>query len=225
MQSEQLTMSDDPPITDEMRASARANPNSWLYVLDPEMVGEGGTPITDDVPQWAIVGAYPVDGFGEIEDRFSPNDTYRPSPTALGWPEPLSQLERIIQLTKTGHRATSDLTAGVLDATLLVYDPDDGTWDGTELTALVDPPSGRLVIPACTSVERVPSDWPAWRPMRGADIVPLLRGYPLAINPDGPVSAILPCELLVGSAQRRPDVHRSTEPEEDDGLRGRHRAD
>jgi hypothetical protein len=210
-----------------MRASARANPNSWLYVLDPAYVGESVA--TADVPQWAIVGAYPVNAFGDIEDRFAPNDTYRPSPKALGWPEPLTPLERIIQLAKAGHRPVADLPGAVLDATLLVYDPDDGTWDGAQLVVLPDAQSGRLTVPACTSVEHVPGDWPAWRAMRGSDLVPLLRGYPMAINPDGPVSAILPAELLAESAKTRsgtwtppePDVH----PGDDgDFLRGRHHA-
>ena len=206
---------DGPPITDDMRASARTNPNSWLYVLDPAFVGVAAAA---DVPQWAIVGAYPVNEFGEVEDRFAPNDTYRPSPLALGWPEPRSQLERIIQLAKAGHRPATELPGSVLDASLLVYDPDDGTWDGTQLIVLPDGPTGRLVVPACTSVEHVPPDWPGWRSMRGAEMVPLLRGYPLAINPDGPVSAILPFELLVEAARTR-------DADANDDLRGRHRAD
>lgn len=212
-----------PPVTDEMRASARANPNSWLYVLDPAFVD------ADDVPQWAIVGAYPVNSYGEIEDRFAPNDTYRPSPQALGWPAPLTPLERIIQLAKAGHLPVADLPGAVLDATLLVYDPGDGTWDGTQLIVLPDGQSARLTVPACTSVEHLPDDWPAGRAMRGSDIVPLLRGYPLAINPDGPVSAILPAELLADAAKTRSeawtspdtDIHRNGG---DDVLRGRHHA-
>ncbi|HEX5406504.1 MAG TPA: type VII secretion system-associated protein [Pseudonocardiaceae bacterium] len=201
-----------PEVTDDMRASARANPNTWLYVLDPAFVGAA------DVPQWAIVGAYPVNADGQIEDRFAPNDTYRPSPTALGWPAPLTELEKLIQLAKAGHRPVTDLPAAVLDATLLVFDPGDGTWQGTPLIALPDGQTGRLVVPACTSPEHVPSDWLAWRAMRGDEIVPLLRGYPLAINPDGPVSAILPAELLTESAK---DVHR---PDDGDVLHGRHHA-
>lgn len=215
-----------PPITEQMRASARANPNSWLYVIDPAFTD------ADDPPQWAVVGAYPVDAAGEIEPRFAPNDTYRPSPTALGWPEPRTPLEGIIQLAKAGHRPAADLPAAVLDATLLVYDPGDGTWDGTQLIVQPDPQSARLVVPACTSAEHVPSDWPGWRAMHGTDVVPLLRGYPLAINPDGPVSAILPAELLTESArlaQRHEWTatvydHADYGPDDEEGLRGRHRA-
>jgi len=206
-----------PPITDQMRASARANPNSWLYVLDPAFVD------SDDPPQWAVVGAYPVDADGEIEPRFAPNDTYRPSPMALGWPEPLTPLERIIQLAKAGYRPAADLPATVLDATLLVYDPGDGTWDGTQLIVLPDIQSDRLVVPACTSAEHVPADWPDCKPMRGADMVPLLRGYPLAINPDGPVSAILPAELLA-DAVRTTSGRWIIPTDSEEHLRGRHRA-
>ena len=201
-----------PPITAAMRASARANPNSWLYVLDPAFTD------SDDAPQWAVVGAYPVDAAGEIEPRFAPNDTYRPSPKALGWPEPSTPLEWTIQLAKAGHRPAGDLPAAVLDATLLVYDPGDGTWDGTQVIVLPDAQSDRLVVPACTSAEHVPSDWPGWRSILGADIVPLLRGYPLAINPDGPVSAILPAELLLESARAVGGW------DDGEGLHGRHRA-
>jgi hypothetical protein len=202
-----------------MRASARTNPNSWLYVLDPAFVG------TADAPQWAVVGAYPVNCHGEIENRFAPNDTYRPSPRALGWPEPLTDLERDIQLAKAGHRAASDLPAMVLAATVLVYDPGDGTWDGTQLIVLPDPGSGRLVVPACTSVEHVPDDWPAWSAMRGADMVPLLRGYPLAIDPDGPVSAILPADLLIDVLDDDGGGTTADHRVDDTGiLRGRHRA-
>lgn len=211
---------DLPPITEQMRGSARANPNSWLYVFDPAY-GEADVNV-NDVPQYAIVGAYPVNDRGEIEERFAPNDTYRPSPTALGWPTPLSYLERIIQLAKAGHRPPSDVPMSVLDADLLMYDPGDGSWDGTELTVLPDEPTGRLVVPACSSVEHVPADWPAFRTMAGDEVVLLLRGYPLAINPDGPVSAILPHELLLEAAKTQFDVHRT---DGDDGLRGKHHAD
>ena len=43
-----------PKITDEMRANARANPNSWLYVIDEAFDPNGA------VPSWAVVGAYPA---------------------------------------------------------------------------------------------------------------------------------------------------------------------
>lgn len=212
----QPARSSAPPITEAMRASARANPNSWLYVRDPAFTDSA------DAPQWAVIGAYPVDSTGEIEPRFAPNDTYRPSPRALGWPEPTTQLEWIIQLAKAGHHPAADLPASVLGASLLVYDPGDGTWNGTQLIVLPDIQSDRLVVPACTSADHVPSDWPGYAQMRGCDIVPLLRGYPLAINPEGPVSAILPAELLTDCAYRHGGPDAGSDGGE--GLRGRHHA-
>lgn len=194
-----------PPITGEMRESARANPNSWLYVIDPAFDA------TADVPQWAVVGAYPVAADGRIEDdRFAHNDTYRPSPRALGWPVPTTALERIVQLANAGHRPAGDLPAAVLDATLLVYvptalAPTELAADAAALptlTGLLDPASGRLVVPACTSADHVPPHWPGWVALRGRDIVPRLAGMPLAINPEDPVSAILPAELLSESVHR-----------------------
>lgn len=186
-----------PPITEDMRESALRNPNSWLYVIDPAFDPNS------EVPSWGIVGAYPVDAFGAIESRFAVNDTYRPSPRALGWPEPTTQLERMIQLAKAGHRSARDLPAAVLDATLLVYRSRDGRFTEDGLLAFPDRHSGRLVVPACTSVDHVPADWPGWRPVRGSDLLDALGGCPLAINADGPVSAIIPAELLRGLASAR----------------------
>ena len=182
-----------PPITDGMRESALHNPNSWLYVIDPAFDPNS------EVPPWGIVGAYPVDAFGEIESRFARNDTYRPSPRALGWPEPTTQLERMIQLAKAGHRAARELPAAVLDATLLVY----ARFDADGLLAFPDRYSKRLVVPACTSADQVPAHWPGWRRVRGSDLVPALGDCPLAINADGPISAIIPAQLLRAFAAQR----------------------
>ncbi|HJP75617.1 MAG TPA: type VII secretion system-associated protein [Pseudonocardiaceae bacterium] len=179
-----------PPITEGMRESALSNPNSWLYVIDPAF-----DPNTE-VPAWGIVGAYPVNAYGEIESRFAANDTYRPSPRALGWPEPTTQLERMIQLAKAGHRPARELPAAVLDATLLIYQSRDDRYAPDGLLAFPDRHSGRLVVPACTSVDHVPAGWPGWRSVRARDLVTALGDCPLAINADGPISAIIPAELL-----------------------------
>ena len=179
-----------PAISEDMRESALYNPNSWLYVIDPAFDPNS------EVPPWGIVGAYPVNAYGEIESRFAANDTYRPSPRALGWPEPTTQLERMIQLAKAGHRAARELPAAVLDATLLVYQPVDGRYAADGLLAFPDRYTGRLVVPACTSVDQVPADWPGWRSVRGSEVVDALGECPLAINADGPISAIIPAELL-----------------------------
>ncbi len=175
-----------PEITHEMRANARANPNSWLYVIDPALDADA------DVPPWGVVGAYPVDAAGEIDAAFRHNTAYRPSPTALRMPAPASDLENTLQLIRSGHVAESTLPAAVLRAPLLVYAaaPEDRSITGFPA------PRGTVMVPACTSAACVPPAWPGWREIAGHDLVPLLNGHPLVINPAGPVAALIPAADL-----------------------------
>jgi hypothetical protein len=175
-----------PEITPRMRASAMANPNTWLYVIDPAFDAEA------DIPPWGVVGAYRVDAIGEIDPAFQPNTEYRPSPTALGMPAAASELERLLQWITTGHREESELPAAVLRARLLIYasGPDDH-----EVTAF-PARNGRIMVPACTSVALVPRAWPGWREILGRDLAALLGNHPLVINPTGPITALLPASVL-----------------------------
>ena len=176
----------NPEITPEMRANARANPNSWLYVID-EAFDPGGR-----VPPWAVVGAYPVNAAGDIVEDFHPNDRYRPSPQALGFPEPGDELERMLQLVRTRHRPKEDLPSVVLDATLHIY-----ALAPTQRTAIgFHDADGRVLVPAYTSKSLVPKEWPNSRPVTGRDLYELLGGHAIAINPDDIVTAIVPEEEL-----------------------------
>lgn len=179
--------SEPPRITSRMRDSARANPNTWLYVIDPALDADA------DVPPWGVVGAYPVDANGEITGVFRRNTAYRPSPTALRMPEPASDLERTLQLISSGHVDRAELPAAVLRAPLLLYatSPTDRSVTGFPGR------DGTVVIPACTSVACVPRAWPGWRQVTGLDLVPLLNGYPLVINPAGPIAATILAEQLM----------------------------
>jgi hypothetical protein len=186
--SEQLTGGTaQPEITPEMRASARANPNTWLYVIDPAFDENA------DIPPSGVVGAYPVNAAGEIDQAFRRNTAYRPSPTALRMPEPASDLERTLQLIRSGHVDQAVLPAAVLRASLLLYatSPQDRAVTGFPAR------QGTIMVPACTSVACVPSAWPGWREVSGRDLVPLLHGHPLVLNPAGPVSAMIPAVHLM----------------------------
>ena len=186
--SEQSTGGVTPPeITPEMRANARANPNTWLYVIDPALDADA------DVPPWGVVGAYPVDAAGEIGMAFRHNTAYRPSPAALRMPEPASDLERTLQLVQAGHVDQSTLPAAVLRAPLLVYasSPHDRAITGFPAR------HGTVMVPACTSVAYVPSAWPGWREVTGRELAPLLAGHPLVINPAGPIAAMIPATRLM----------------------------
>ncbi|WP_200834434.1 type VII secretion system-associated protein [Amycolatopsis alkalitolerans] len=175
-----------PKITEEMRANARANPNSWLYVIDEAFDPNG------PVPSWAVVGAYPVNARGKIVEDFHPNDRYRPSPKALGFPDPGNELERLLQLVRTNHRPAEDLPPVILNATLFVYamSPLQRTVIGFHNT------DGRVLVPAYTSKALVPREWPHARAVLGRDMVPLLAGHPVAINPHDVITAVVPAEHL-----------------------------
>ncbi|WP_019818902.1 type VII secretion system-associated protein [Saccharomonospora saliphila] len=183
-----------PAITREMRANARANPNSWLYVIDEAFDPDGR------VPSWAVVGAYPVNANGEIIDDFHPNERYRPSPRALGYPDPHTDLEHLLQLVQTGHRPAGDLPVAVLDATLYVYaySPAQRTLVGFHDV------EGTVVVPACTDRSLAPDGWPCARAVRGRDIVESLAGHPLVLNPDDVATArIAAGDLVLALARNR----------------------
>jgi hypothetical protein len=190
---EQSAVVRKPEITQEMRANARANPNSWLYVVDEAFDPNG------NVPPWAVIGAYPVNADGEIIDDFHFNDQYRPSPQALGFPEPSSNLEYLLQLIHTQHRPPEDLAPAVLDEELFVfaYTPAQRT-----LVGFYDV-DGTVVVPAYTSKSLAPRDWPHARAVRGRDIIDLLGGHPLVLNPDDAITAVVTPEELARVRARR----------------------
>ncbi|MQA12546.1 MAG: type VII secretion system-associated protein [Pseudonocardiaceae bacterium] len=186
-----------PDITDDMRASAKENPNSWLYVMDPAF--EAG----DNVPPWGVVGAYPVDANGEIEPNFQPNEQYLPSPQALNLPLPTNELERLMQLVHTKHEPTSVLPPAILTARLHVYsDPEEPagakSGDGPQLSGF-RAKDGRVLVPACTAEDEVPVKWPGSRELSGKELIPLLGEHPLVLNPEGVVTAIVPVEHLIAA--------------------------
>jgi hypothetical protein len=56
----------------EARTEAKKHPNGWVYVID----GTYGP--NEHVPPSAIVGAWKVDGNGEIIGNFIPNPKHTP---------------------------------------------------------------------------------------------------------------------------------------------------
>jgi hypothetical protein len=176
-----------PEITPEMRAAALENPNSWLYVIDPALNPDA------EVPPWGVVGAYPVNELGEIEDNFRPNGSYRPTVAATPG---ATVLDDLLERVRAGELDQKALLPAVLAARLLVYaaGPDDTTVTGF--------PSRRfdaVMVPACTSPERVPPAWPGWREINGHELVPLLKGHSLVLNPHGPITAMIPASHLLSA--------------------------
>jgi hypothetical protein len=59
-------------VTDEVVQAARKNPNGWVYKI------EGSFGPDEYVPPEAVVGAWKVDGNGNLTGEFVNNPNYRP---------------------------------------------------------------------------------------------------------------------------------------------------
>ncbi|QID40421.1 type VII secretion system-associated protein [Streptomyces albus] len=133
-------MSDDavPEPPEEFVKAAKLAPNHWLYLTDPAWQGEGPP------PDWAVVGQWRSDDDGEIVE-WQDNENYRPSPEALGWPEPEDDVDAAIQLATTGYGPAEDVTAALAKAEVAVL----VTADGEPVSASA--PDGTPVVPVYTS--------------------------------------------------------------------------
>jgi len=60
------------PITAEVVAAARANPDGWVYKV------EGSFGADEYVPPRAVIGAWAVDVNGQLTGEFVPNPQYQP---------------------------------------------------------------------------------------------------------------------------------------------------
>lgn len=160
-----------PQITEALRAHARRNPGRWVYAIDPEVDPDG------EVQPAAISGAWRVTDEGEISGDFVPNERYRPSPTALGWPTARSKLERAIQLFRSDLAASAFVTHALERAELLVVVNEDGT------PHLDTPEDGRERASAFTSRDYAGERRTA--AVRGADLPRLVGpGVRIDIDPD-----------------------------------------
>jgi hypothetical protein len=120
-----------PPVPPEILEAARLAPDHWLGMVDPAWSGEG------EPPDWAVMGQWRAGYEGEIEE-WRPNEAYRPSPRALGWPAPTDEVDDAVQLAATGygpgeavHRALATAEVAVLtgsDGGPLRATTPDGTW-------------------------------------------------------------------------------------------------
>ncbi|GAA4949479.1 hypothetical protein GCM10023238_14770 [Streptomyces heliomycini] len=70
-----------PTPPDDIVEAARLAPEHWISMIDPGWDGEGVP------PDRVVVGRWRTGTTGEIEE-WEDNEAYRPSPEALGWPEP-----------------------------------------------------------------------------------------------------------------------------------------
>lgn len=170
--------SSTPPITDELRAAARNQPNGWVYPTDP-MFAPG-----EATPGYAIIGAWQVDGGGEITGEFQPNPDYRPSPVALGLPSAGNHLETMLQLVATGYAEQEPFLVALLDASPLAF------VDGITPITAVD--NGATVVSIYTSPRYLPASPNTAMPISVRDVLYEHPDYEIEINPGSPLTARIP---------------------------------
>ncbi|MFC0507062.1 type VII secretion system-associated protein [Micromonospora costi] len=181
-----VTTAPPPTVTDQMRRQARQAPDSWIYAVDPAFEE------AEDVPGWAVIGAFRVDERGEISDEFQRNPNYRPTPAALGFPVPANELEGALQMAVTGLGGDDQVRNALREATVFVpHVPGVGIAD---LDAGLDRP----VVHVFTSDRYLPdpADWPYWerRPVR--ELVEPIGDRYLVINPGSALEVRLPATDL-----------------------------
>lgn len=109
-----------PPITEALRAEARANPGAWIYAVDPGFAGAAS------VPPQGIVGAWQSDEQGELSKEFTPNPRHLPTPQARGWDQPATPLERTLQLVLSGYVGDEQLAREFGSAEVFIFRRPEG---------------------------------------------------------------------------------------------------
>ncbi|GGW39877.1 type VII secretion system-associated protein [Streptomyces griseoloalbus] len=175
----------DPAPPEEFVQAARLAPDHWLYLTDPAWQGEGAP------PEWAVVGQWRSDAEGEIVE-WEDNAAYRPSPEAMGWPEPADDVDRAIQLATTGYGPAEDVTAALARAEVAVL----VTADGEPVSASA--PDGTAVVPVYTSPRYLQAAGPlGFTQLPVADLLTRIPpNHSLCLNSSGPVSMVLSTDGL-----------------------------
>ncbi|GHH96296.1 type VII secretion system-associated protein [Streptomyces capillispiralis] len=182
-----------PPVPDEIQEAARRAPDHWLGMVDPAWTGEG------EPPNWAVVGQWRSGLDGEIEE-WRPNEEYRPSPQALGWPAPTDPVDEAVQLAATGYGPGDAVPRALATAEVAVLlAPGGGPLSATS-------PDGEAVVPVFTSPTHLHLGG-----RYGYALMPvphLLERMPddhvLYLNPSGPVGMTVNTDALRTAVQEAP---------------------
>lgn len=150
----------------------------WMYAVDPAYEG------AEEIPPYAIAGAYPVDADGNVADEMVPNPDYRPSPRVLGLPTPANDVEAAIQNAATGHGDDDAVRTALLAGTVFV-DPARPAGD-LELRAWT---SDRYLPPAETGQD--------WRRLPVSHLTADLGDRTLLLNPGTDLETRLPAAALI----------------------------
>ncbi|MFD3627054.1 type VII secretion system-associated protein [Streptomyces sp. NPDC058698] len=170
-----------PPVPDDIREAGRLAPDHWLGVVDLMWSGEGKP------PEWAMTGRWRSGRDGEIVE-WEENPGYRPSPRALGWPEPEDEVDRAVQLASTGYGPGEAVPAALVGREVAVLTAPGG--HGPVSASAAD---GTPVVPVFTSsVFLHTAGRFAFELVGARDLVARVpEGHALYLNPSAVVSMLL----------------------------------
>jgi hypothetical protein len=193
-----------PPVPDHVREAARTAPDHWLGMIDPTWSGEGAPPV------WALVGQWRSDLDGEVVE-WRDNEEYRPSPVALGWPDPKDPVDAALQLAATGYGSADAVTRELAAAEVAVFVAPGGT-----LLSAVAPDDESAIVPVFTSPDYLHAAGRlSFQTLRAAELLDRLpEDHVVYLNASGPVS------MTVEPGVLREAVEAAGVVDEEDGWLG-----
>ncbi len=175
-----------PPVPDHIREAARLAPDHWFGMIDPTWSGVG------EPPSWALVGQWRSDQDGEIVE-WQDNEEYRPSPTALEWPDPTDPVDAAVQLAATGYGPSEAVTEALATAEFAVF-----LAPGGGLASCVAPDDETPVVPVFTSPDHLHmAGRLSFKPMKAPELLDRLpEGHLIYLNASGAVSMAVEPQFL-----------------------------
>jgi hypothetical protein len=181
-----------PAVPDDIREAARRAPGEWIPLVDPAWSAAG------EPPDWARLGSWRSDAAGGAAE-WRDNPEYRPSPAALGWPEPADPVDAAMQAAVTGYGASEEVCRALARTRMAVF----RAPGGGPVTALA-PDDVTAVVPVFTSPRQLAAAGRLSFETLGLgellDRVP--EGHAVYLNPTGPVSmTVETAELRAAAAE------------------------
>ncbi|SDC22740.1 hypothetical protein [Actinokineospora iranica] len=180
-----------PPVTDAARAEARRFAGGWLWCADPD-IHPG---YIDGAPDFTLLGAYKVDDEGNLTGEKFINDTYRPGPTARGFPEAHSEFEFVLNYIAAGWLPQERILSTVLENDVIVE------TDGTGGLRVGVHQNGTRFLVVWSSPQLVPQSAQAPRAVPGRSLLPVLAGTTVVVNPDAVMGIEIPGDDLIAAAR------------------------
>ncbi|SDD50509.1 hypothetical protein [Actinokineospora iranica] len=181
-----------PPLSNAMRAEARATPDGWLWCADPEAEPR----LLGGLPTPTLLGAYRIGPDGEPTGETWLNIDYRPGPRRLGLPEPENTFEKILNLVTATWLPYEPILAAALDSPFLALPTPDGS------TAIVRDANGNLVLPVYSSHRFLPHGAPPPERIGLRPLLPLLRDVLVVVNPGAKVGVDIRGDQLIDHANQ-----------------------